>query len=127
MDLYLKALTAQSALRTGLMVSHSYERLEFLGDAVLTLAVRSLLMRRYPHAQEVRAPGALRALLALCMGPNGSAHAGRIRVGLCLCLRHKQHPQSVCGMSLPSMMVRQPVVTSTMARTLMAAHGCRGR
>lgn len=35
-------------------VTNSYERLEFLGDAVLGLSVRVLLMQRYPKTAEVR-------------------------------------------------------------------------
>lgn len=46
MRLYRAALTHTSALPEHLRVSLSYERLEWLGDAVLSLAVRHVLMGR---------------------------------------------------------------------------------
>jgi ribonuclease-3 len=43
------ALTHPSAVGAG---EAHYERLEFLGDAVLDLAIADLLMRRFPEAKE---------------------------------------------------------------------------
>ena len=43
------ALTHPSAVAAG---EPHYERLEFLGDAVLDLAIADLLMRRFPNAKE---------------------------------------------------------------------------
>jgi ribonuclease III len=48
-DLLLIALTHPSAVAAG---EPHYERLEFLGDAVLDLAIADLLMRRLPEAKE---------------------------------------------------------------------------
>jgi ribonuclease III len=48
-DLLLIALTHPSAAAPG---ETHYERLEFLGDAVLDLAIADLLMRRLPEAKE---------------------------------------------------------------------------
>lgn len=67
----------------------SFERLEFLGDSVLGLACRTLLMRRCPGSNEVRAPGACAVAQALwrllcCGTPLSSVTCRRI----CLfCLR----------------------------------------
>ncbi len=44
------ALTHPSAIGTG--GGNDYERLEFLGDAVLDLAIADLLMRKFPEARE---------------------------------------------------------------------------
>ena len=44
-------MTHPSAVSDGGGEAH-YERLEFLGDAVLDLAIADLLMRRFPHAKE---------------------------------------------------------------------------
>ena len=46
-ELYQQALTAASALGAQLQ---SLERFEFLGDAVLDVAVRQVLHERYPDA-----------------------------------------------------------------------------
>jgi ribonuclease III len=46
------ALTHPSALGSGGGIGSDYERLEFLGDAVLDLAIADLLMRRLPDARE---------------------------------------------------------------------------
>jgi ribonuclease III len=48
-ELLETALTHPSAVTTG---EPHYERLEFLGDAVLDLAIADLLMRRFPEAKE---------------------------------------------------------------------------
>ncbi len=48
-DLLAIALTHPSAANPG---EPHYERLEFLGDAVLDLAIADLLMRRFPEAKE---------------------------------------------------------------------------
>ncbi|MGH7917195.1 MAG: ribonuclease III domain-containing protein, partial [Candidatus Binataceae bacterium] len=45
----ITALTHPSAATGG---QAHYERLEFLGDAVLDLAIADLLMRRFPDAKE---------------------------------------------------------------------------
>ncbi|PRW59825.1 ribonuclease III [Chlorella sorokiniana] len=52
LSLYRAALTHKSALPPELRVAQSYERLEFLGDAVLSLACRTLLMERCPTSDE---------------------------------------------------------------------------
>jgi len=49
LDLLDTALTHPSAVMAG---EPHYERLEFLGDAVLDLAIADLLMRRFPEAKE---------------------------------------------------------------------------
>jgi len=55
-ELAAEALTHRSALdrRAGLKASfpNANERLEFLGDRVLSLAMASLLLRRFPHERE---------------------------------------------------------------------------
>ena len=48
-ELLETALTHPSAVAAG---EPHYERLEFLGDAVLDLAIADLLMRRFPEAKE---------------------------------------------------------------------------
>jgi ribonuclease-3 len=48
-ELLVTALTHPSAATPG---EAHYERLEFLGDAVLDLAIADLLMRRFPEAKE---------------------------------------------------------------------------
>ena len=48
-ELLVTALTHPSA---AIGVEPHYERLEFLGDAVLDLAIADLLMRRFPEAKE---------------------------------------------------------------------------
>jgi ribonuclease-3 len=48
-ELLILALTHPSAVNPG---EPHYERLEFLGDAVLDLAIADLLMRRFPDANE---------------------------------------------------------------------------
>lgn len=50
--LYRKALTHVSAVPQNKRVEASYERLEYLGDAVLELATRSLVMQQFPGANE---------------------------------------------------------------------------
>ncbi|KAI3436039.1 hypothetical protein D9Q98_002096 [Chlorella vulgaris] len=52
MDLYRTALTHKMALPPTLRLEKSYERLEFLGDSVLGLTCRTLLMRRLPARAE---------------------------------------------------------------------------
>ena len=49
LELLSTALTHPSAVAVG---EPHYERLEFLGDAVLDLAIADLLMRRFPEAKE---------------------------------------------------------------------------
>lgn len=47
------ALSHRSVSQPGLGLSEAHnERLEFLGDAVIDLGIRSLLFRRYPHMSE---------------------------------------------------------------------------
>ena len=41
-------------LGLSMMAVQSYERLEWLGDAVLELTIRRLLMSKYPGSDEVR-------------------------------------------------------------------------
>jgi ribonuclease-3 len=47
-----EALTHSSATRAGRRAPRSYERLEFLGDRVLGLAVADLVIRRFPEEGE---------------------------------------------------------------------------
>jgi len=56
-ELYRMALTCPSALSAGRRVDESYERLEFLGDAVLSTVIRQKLLRTFPDQDEVRAAG----------------------------------------------------------------------
>ena len=53
-ELYRMALTCPSALSAGRRVDESYERLEFLGDAVLSTVIRQKLLRTFPDQDEVR-------------------------------------------------------------------------
>jgi len=81
-DLLQIALTHPSAATTG---EPHYERLEFLGDAVLDLAIADLLMRRLPQAKEgtlskERASivnGRTLALKALEVGLRGKLRLGK--------------------------------------------------
>ena len=81
-DLLEIALTHPSAALAG---EPHYERLEFLGDAVLDLAIADLLMRRLPEAKEgtlskERASivnGRTLALKALQVGLSGRLRLGR--------------------------------------------------
>ncbi len=52
-ELYRMALTCPSALSAGRRVDESYERLEFLGDAVLSTVIRQKLLRTFPDQDEV--------------------------------------------------------------------------
>lgn len=51
--IYRIALCCSAALHSEQRVSHSYERLEFLGDAVLAVVTRHKLMRAFPGEAEV--------------------------------------------------------------------------
>jgi ribonuclease III len=66
-NLMNEALTHSSASRRGSRGARTNERLEFLGDRVLGLAIAELLMRRYPHDPE----GALSARLAVLVSELG--------------------------------------------------------
>src|SRR5690606_14816491 len=46
------AMTHSSALAPSRRIKHSYQRLEFLGDRVLGLAVAGMLYKRMPNANE---------------------------------------------------------------------------
>jgi ribonuclease-3 len=74
--LLLEALTHKSYGNEHKVASHN-ERLEFLGDAVLDLAVSQRLMERFPRASE----GELSKLRALLVSEEALARVGR-RVGL---------------------------------------------
>ena len=50
---YRTALTSSGALEPDQRVAGSYERLEFLGDAVLAVVTRHKLMRAFPDEAEV--------------------------------------------------------------------------
>ena len=52
-------------LGLSMMAVQSYERLEWLGDAVLELTIRRLLMNKYPGSDEVRAFVCVRGLLCM--------------------------------------------------------------
>ncbi len=74
-ELLVTALTHPSAV-TG--VEPHYERLEFLGDAVLDLAIADLLMRRFPDAKE----GALsKERASIVNGRTLALKAGEIGLG----------------------------------------------
>jgi len=51
-DLLDRALTHSSAVSPGKRIERSYQRLEFLGDRVLGLAVAELLAQTFPKARE---------------------------------------------------------------------------
>jgi len=51
-SLYQSAFTHPTALQAD-MRHHSYQRLEYLGDSVVELCTRELLMERTPDAEEV--------------------------------------------------------------------------
>ena len=51
-ELLAEAMTHPSAVKEGRCAGPDNQRLEYLGDAVLQLAVSHLLMMRYPHAEE---------------------------------------------------------------------------
>ncbi|KAK9811497.1 hypothetical protein WJX72_004836 [[Myrmecia] bisecta] len=52
LDLYRAAFTCSSVLPDDLVVDKSFERLEYLGDSVLELAIRDYIFKRYPTATE---------------------------------------------------------------------------
>jgi ribonuclease-3 len=58
-----RALTHSSALSAGTGRAGSYQRLEFLGDRVLGLAVSDMLMRAFPRASEGELSRRLAALV----------------------------------------------------------------
>ncbi|HZY68990.1 MAG TPA: ribonuclease III domain-containing protein, partial [Devosia sp.] len=62
-DLLHRALTHSSAVAPARRVAQSYQRLEFLGDRVLGLAVADMLYRRTPGATEGDLSRALNALV----------------------------------------------------------------
>ncbi|MEP7239904.1 MAG: ribonuclease III [Devosia sp.] len=62
-DLLDRALTHSSALAPARRVAQSYQRLEFLGDRVLGLAVSEMLYRRFPKANEGDLSRSLNALV----------------------------------------------------------------
>jgi ribonuclease-3 len=77
-DLLDRALTHSSALSPGNRVEHSFQRLEFLGDRVLGLAVADMLYRRFPKASE----GELnRSLVTLVRGETWGAIGRELGVG----------------------------------------------
>jgi ribonuclease III len=79
-DLLAVALTHPSAAAPG---EAHYERLEFLGDAVLDLAIADLLMRRFPAAKE----GALsKERASIVNGRTLAAKALEVGVNDCLLL-----------------------------------------
>jgi ribonuclease-3 len=85
-----EALTHMSAAR-GKRRSTSYQRLEFLGDHVLGLAISELLFREFPHAEEGELSRRLAALVrketcaevaaALDLGPFVRLGGGEARTG----------------------------------------------
>jgi ribonuclease-3 len=62
-ELLDRALTHSSAIAPARRVSHSYQRLEFLGDRVLGLVVADMLYRSMPRATEGDLSRALNALV----------------------------------------------------------------
>jgi ribonuclease III len=62
-DLLEHALTHSSALPPSRRVEQSYQRLEFLGDRVLGLAVADMLFRRFPKSTEGELSRGLNALV----------------------------------------------------------------
>lgn len=90
-DLFDRALTHISALSGENARAGSYQRLEFLGDRVLGLAVAEMLVAAFPDAEEgelsrrlaelVRAEACADVALAMDIGPairlgQGEAHSG---------------------------------------------------
>ena len=71
-SLLLRALTHRSAL--GIKERADYERLEFLGDAVLDLSIAHLLSDRYPDARE----GELSKMRAALVNTQALADAARL-------------------------------------------------
>jgi ribonuclease-3 len=95
-DLLAVALTHPSAAAVG---EPHYERLEFLGDAVLDLAIADLLMRRFPEAKE----GALSKERASIV--NGRTLAAKaIEIGLGHSLRLGKGEEKSGGRHKPSIL-----------------------
>jgi ribonuclease-3 len=96
-DLLTRALTHISALAGGSRTG-SYQRLEFLGDHVLGLAVSDMLFRTYPKADEGELSRRLADLVrretcadvaraidlgaAIRLGPSESSAGGRLRTAI---------------------------------------------
>ena len=62
-QLLVRALTHSSAISPGRRVEHSYQRLEFLGDRVLGLAVAETLYNKFPGAREGELARALNSVV----------------------------------------------------------------
>ncbi len=62
-DILQRAITHTSAVSPGRRVRDSYQRLEFLGDRVLGLAVANLLFKRLPDAKEGELARALNSVV----------------------------------------------------------------
>jgi len=58
-----RALTHSSAISPGKRIEHSYQRLEFLGDRVLGLAVADMIYARFPKANEGKLSRTLNTLV----------------------------------------------------------------
>ena len=61
--LLTRALTHTSSISPGKRIAQSYQRLEFLGDRVLGLAVADLLFKRFPGANEGELARALNSVV----------------------------------------------------------------
>lgn len=90
-DLLDRALTHSSAVAPGKRVARSYQRLEFLGDRVLGLAVADMLYRKFPGAPEgelnrtlvtlVRGETCAEIARALGFGPELNLGDSEVRTG----------------------------------------------
>jgi ribonuclease III len=99
-DLLKRSLTHRSyANEKGLPAKAHNERLEFLGDAVLELAVSEFLMSRFPHFSE----GNLSKLRAAVVNAKQLAELAReYRIGDCLLLGHGE--EQTMGREKPSLL-----------------------
>lgn len=55
LELFRTALTAPSAISTDRIIAGSFDRLEYLGDAAVSLAFRNWVYARYVHLVSVLA------------------------------------------------------------------------
>ena len=96
-DLLQHALTHRSAL--SMKDRHDYERLEFLGDAVLDLSVAHLLSDRHPEARE----GDLSKMRAALVNTQALAEIGK-RIGLSAFIKLGRGEYSSGGAERPSIL-----------------------
>jgi ribonuclease-3 len=97
--LLLEALTHSSATGPGRRVRRTNERLEFLGDRVVGLAVAELLIRRYPHDPE----GALSPRLSVLVSEPTLADVAR-KLGLGSWLEVAKGEETAGGRQRPAIL-----------------------